>query len=290
MMHRHIQELWTLRSKLNETYPFRDTGGIPILIAGDVFNKWNAPAELINRIGAKMPNNCWAIPGQHDLPNHRLDKLEKSAYRTFCMVGSIINMVHARTFSNYLTVHPFPWEVPFHKNTVVGKAPGMIHMALVHRYCWQKGHGHPGALEEDNVENLSKELHELGYDCAVFGDNHEGFHYDKGPIPIFNCGTFMRRRSDEMGYDPRVGILMSDGKFTTHYQECASEDNLLIKEEPLATTSPDFKEFVRSLFTLGEQAYDFSEHLRKAAGEKKYAPDLLPRAKQMILNILEGMQ
>lgn len=54
---------------------------VPILCAGDVFDRWNSPPELINfAIKHLPPMHC--IPGQHDLPNHSLEDIRRSAYST----------------------------------------------------------------------------------------------------------------------------------------------------------------------------------------------------------------
>ena len=50
---------------------------VPVLCAGDVFDRWNSPPELINFAIKNMPP-MWAVPGQHDLPHHRLDEVHRS--------------------------------------------------------------------------------------------------------------------------------------------------------------------------------------------------------------------
>jgi hypothetical protein len=84
---------------------------IPILIAGDIFDRWNAPAELINFVIAHMPKYTWAIPGQHDLPHHNYDEITKSAYWTLVEAGCIYNIPPHQPVNTHtsLRVHGFPW-------------------------------------------------------------------------------------------------------------------------------------------------------------------------------------
>jgi DNA repair exonuclease SbcCD nuclease subunit len=63
--------------------------GVPVLIAGDVFDRWNAPAELINFAIDHMPTGVLSVPGNHDLPNHDLDQIERSAYWTLVRAGAL---------------------------------------------------------------------------------------------------------------------------------------------------------------------------------------------------------
>ena len=53
----------------------------PIVYAGDIFDKWNSPPELINFAIEHLPKGH-AIPGQHDLPLHNYEDIRKSAYWT----------------------------------------------------------------------------------------------------------------------------------------------------------------------------------------------------------------
>src|SRR5688500_1062308 len=47
---------------------------LPILCAGDIFDKWNAPPELIHFALEHLPDGMICVPGQHDLPNHRMEE------------------------------------------------------------------------------------------------------------------------------------------------------------------------------------------------------------------------
>src|SRR4051812_41246060 len=48
----------------------------PIVVAGDLFQSWREPAELVNFILNQMrPGIAWyAIPGNHDVPHHDPDQ------------------------------------------------------------------------------------------------------------------------------------------------------------------------------------------------------------------------
>ena len=62
----------------------------PVLIAGDIFDRWNASPELINFAMKYLPIvDTYAIPGQHDLPLHNYEDMEKSAYGVLKRAGTI---------------------------------------------------------------------------------------------------------------------------------------------------------------------------------------------------------
>ena len=83
--------------------------GKPILVAGDIFNRWNANPELINFLIEELPI-LHAIPGNHDLPNHSFDEIERSAYWTLVKAGKIIDCT---------TTDPSKVTVMTHNNNVI---------------------------------------------------------------------------------------------------------------------------------------------------------------------------
>mgnify|MGYP000029409979 FL=1 len=183
----------------------------PIVCAGDIFDRWNSPAELINFALAYLPDNMYCIPGQHDLLYHDFNQIVRSAYWTLVEAGKINHLSHDRPLkvSDSLTLHGVPWGHRVPENTEEHKE-GMIHLAAIHAYIWTTGHNYPGASQQAHIREWARLL--SSYDAAVFGDNHKGFLSKTSfDIPILNCGTLMRRKSDELAYIPCVGLLWDDG-------------------------------------------------------------------------------
>lgn len=145
----------------------------PVIYAGDIFDKWNSPPELINFALEQLPPG-YAIPGQHDLPCHAYEDVHKSAYYTLCHSGHLIDLKPnepVEIVKNKVRLHGFPWgHTPY---PCKNKKQDWIDVAVVHDYCWIKNKGYQGAPED---KAMSKHLVRLmGYDLAVFGDNHIQF-------------------------------------------------------------------------------------------------------------------
>ena len=64
---------------LNELRGLHSDYGVPVVIAGDIFDRWNSPPELIRFALDNLPKGAWVIPGQHDLPYHDYGALNRSA-------------------------------------------------------------------------------------------------------------------------------------------------------------------------------------------------------------------
>lgn len=233
----------------------------PIIVAGDVFDDgWRThkcPPELINFAIKHLPP-CYAIPGQHDLPNHRYEDMERSGYWTLVQAG-VIKDLHpgVPVAVGPLVLHGFPWGFPVRKRDVTGDLA--LHVAVVHSYIWDcDEHAHPGAALDNHLSVAEFE----GYDTVIVGDNHKGFVNGR----VMNCGTSMIRKADEVGYRPAVGLLHSDGSVSPHYLDM-SQDRYDVSSEVDQTprSIEGVKKFVDELSGLGgQELYDFRDALVQA--------------------------
>jgi hypothetical protein len=203
------------RGYLNQLRDVADRFAAPILFAGDMCQH-DASPELINEIMASLPPEVYGIPGNHDLPNHDLARIGESAFWTLVEGGKVefLNTAVPIEFPG-VRVTGFPFGVNIHPPPP--KRPNLVEVAIVHDYCWSTGHEFPGAPQDKHVDAWIEKL--KGYDIAVFGDNHRGFYYEGPPFgpKIFNGGTFIRRRSDEINYKPMIGCIYNDGTIQPLY-------------------------------------------------------------------------
>jgi len=262
-MARPLREL----EELQET----DNGCVPIICAGDVFDKWNSLPELINFALEHLPE-MYAIPGQHDLPYHGIEEIEKSAFWTLVEAKKVYPLgvweAGDRWNLDGLCLWGFPWGVKLlgleERNPV-----DSVHMAVVHKYCWTgENHYEGGNLKEHKVDCLAKQL--KGYDIALFGDNHNGFKwFDDVTLPtVFNAGTFMRRTSPEKDCRPMVGLLYEDGTVEKHYLDMSKDkfidDSVSAEAEQ---TMLHLEGFLEGLKGLGEAGLDFEKAMESTLVE-----------------------
>lgn len=230
----------------------------PIIVAGDIFDKWNPPPELINFLLDNLPT-CYAIPGQHDLPFHDYQNIEKSAYWTLVRSGKIVNIWPEEPLGvGNLVLHGFPFGFPV--KPVKKRHSLCLHVAVVHSYIWKKGKGHPNASLETTVAKYKEKLD--SYDASFFGDNHQGFLLVKDAL--MNCGTFIRRKSDEKEYNPMVGLLLEERAIRPHYLDTSIdkkflEDKTVEKEE----NKFNIEGLLKEISDLENSSIDFKEALER---------------------------
>jgi len=242
----------------------------PVLCAGDVFDRWNCSPELINFALENLPDDMYSIPGQHDLPFHRLDSMNQSAYGTMVISNTIVDLgsndhtvddVPGALLNGNIHVFGFPWGSELKPCPCPEEK--FFKIALVHKFVWSKKEtGYYGVSDTEHVSNYLKKL--KGYDVVVFGDNHKGFKVTStktGQI-ILNCGTMMRRTIAEVDYRPRVRLMYSSGIVKLHYLD-TTMDKLDVPNE-VDSRSVDLSAFSDSLENLGEDPLDFYEAIDKA--------------------------
>ena len=236
----------------------KEHGNVPVVCAGDVFDKWHSSPELINWTITHLPK-MYAIPGQHDLPLHNIEDIRRSAYWTLVEVGTIRTIEEPWDEGiDGVLMFGYPWGSAI--EPILPKK-NKVQLAVIHDYVFIRGKSYPGAPDGANLVNHRSRLQ--GYNAAVFGDNHDGFLTKVGGTSVLNCGCLVRRKSDERKYKPAVGLLHNDGLIEQHFLD-ASEDKWLEPEEIIERVeAPGMTEFLEELNQLESDSLDFCEVIRR---------------------------
>ena len=267
-----------------------EENGVPILYAGDIFDHWDQPPELLSFAIQKLPAG-FSIPGQHDLPNHSYDNIERSAYWTLVEAGVLqdiyaeTQVVHKLPLTNpHVRVFGYPWG--FNIEPCEAPSKSYTNIALCHKYVWWDKSKFKDAPKEDRADMRADSRE--GYHTVVYGDNHKGFLLrfgEEGEPVIFNCGTFMRRKIDEVGYKPQVGLIHKSGRVTPHYLQYENEVFLDGDDiEELVEKAFEGAELLEELARLGKFSVDFGEVLLKVCRKNEVAKKVI----SVILSALDG--
>lgn len=197
---------------------------------------------------------AWTVPGQHDLPLHNYDDIKKSAYWTLVQAGLFHDLKPGEKKDTELfTLHGFPWESELVSNLSPKHTFG-FDIAVIHAYVWIKDHAFPNAPDMYRLKCYRKRLR--GYDLAIFGDNHKGFlNRKRSKCTILNCGTLMRRTSDEIEYNPCVGLLYRDGTVKRYELDCSDDVYMNIKTARQVESVLNMCDFIGDLNGLDEEEF-----------------------------------
>jgi DNA repair exonuclease SbcCD nuclease subunit len=274
-----------MRQPIDELSFLSNKWKVPIFCAGDIFDRWNSSPELINWALDNLPT-LYCIPGQHDLPEHAIKQIERSAYWTLVKAGKILHMSHRVDISKRICVWPFPYG----STITTGVTNSKINIAMIHEYNWIKGHSygdHPFAAPCPSVKEYSLKF--KGYDLVFSGDNHIPFTTTlKGKRPFVNCGTLMRRHSNDNDIDPSVWILFENIK-TNEYsvlRHCLNTDDEIYadtSEKDTPVENSQILQLVENLKRLKKNTVDFETTLNLYIK----TTDVPTRVKQEIIKALE---
>lgn len=246
----------------------------PVICAGDIFDTWRSPPELINFALDNLPSNMICIPGQHDLPYHSFKEVKRSAYSVLVNAGKIVCIAgkSMRLSGTQLQLTGVPWG----EHIPEPEEFDGYNVAVVHRYIWIKGKNYINASRNSHASRVERRQQ---YDVMVFGDNHKGFTLTPagtGEAFVINCGGFMRRKIDEIKYQPRIVLLSceAEGLVVTDYMLDCSQDRLfetnrLVGEEVAELDSdPEVSGFLRALRVLSSDSLDFRQAVQSALAQE----------------------
>lgn len=243
----------------------------PIFVAGDVFDRWDSTAALINHTLWTMPDDVYTIPGNHDLPYHNYKELPRSAYWTLVEAKKAIHLSPPGPKDvDAIEIHPFPSG--FDVTPCKSKTNSMVlKVALIHDYIWTAKTGYQGAAQDKRHAPWMEKL--AGYDVAVFGDNHIPWTIQSDTqCSVANCGALIRRKAPEMKNKASVVLLHSNGTLQRHYLDTSKDQwsdtgkQIAKIEEALKI---DLDGFIDTLMTAKNAGYDWKRAVLSYCDEHK---------------------
>ena len=166
----------------------------PVLCAGDYFHQWKSSPLIISLCIEHMPF-VYTVPGNHDLPQHNVELLNKTGLTTLEKAGKagILNDGWCNEFSLSLQVYGIPYGAKIPKlEAAILICHEMIYQQPEH---WQKKNG------SQALAFLKKHK---GYQLIVTGHNHKPFTAEHEGRLLVNPGSLMRMTADQKDYKPRV--------------------------------------------------------------------------------------
>lgn len=273
-----IDEDWyeAMARPLREIKALKKKHDCPAFCTGDIMHTWNkTSSKLINFAIEEFPFD-YAVPGNHDLPYHNIEEIDKSPYHTLELAGVIKTIKEPLEFDKFI-VYGVAWGQepvrPIHN-------PLLLNVALIHAYIWKPGYGFPGAPERALLDRWCNALRD--YHFAAFGDNHKGFMHVENDLTILNCGGFYRRSIDQRDYRPHVGLLYESGAVELHYLDCSqdkmTEDTHLVEIESYA----ELDQFMDYIDQEEDNIYDFEEAVEAYVLQKELEQPVKDQIRRML--------
>lgn len=225
----------------------------PVLNGGDIFQLYYPSPTLINLCLDHFPKRMMAVAGQHDLPDHNIDLIKKSAFYTLAKSGTftfLINQVNWKT-------HSTPTYMPLKGRSIT----------VAHMLVWDKEEPFPNC-PAPRVNKVFKMFPHA--DLILTGDNHQTFTARKGKQLLVNPGSLTRHKADQADHRPCV-FLWSAATNTCRKHYLKIRKNVISREHiDLVNEKKERKEaFIEQLDTEWEIDLSFEDNVSRALTKNK---------------------
>ena len=191
-----------------------------ILHSGDLFHHWKASPYLLSKTIEHLPKNFYSVTGNHDLPQHSMELLNKSSINTLQVAGAI-KILDGCHFGQTP-------EKGFTSIVIKGRK-----ILVWHILTYQGTKPFPGA-EGGMAEGILRKYPQ--YDLIVTGDNHCSFTVEYQGRRLINPGNLTRQTADQADFQPRVALWYSEDNSIEWVnlpiqKDVISRDHLQVKEQ-----------------------------------------------------------
>lgn len=195
---------------------------LPIIDAGDIFHKAKSSPFLEGFAMKNFPNNVFTIPGNHDLPNHKLDDIFNSSLNvlsvhkedlkvlldnTYSFLQNVPNRKNKNVDRKQITLVPFPYGKEI-KDYGLSKEKFDIHMAIIHTLVLSPDEDEWFGGKGDYARAILKKF--PCYDLILTGHNHKSFVVEHEGRLLVNPGSMMRYAANQINHKPCIYLWFDD--------------------------------------------------------------------------------
>jgi DNA repair exonuclease SbcCD nuclease subunit len=165
-----------------------------VINAGDLFDHWKPSPNLLRQTIEHIPNNFYSIYGQHDLPQHNLQLVNKCGMNVLQAADklTVLDAVHWGQKPDGIKRVDFSGTgevLVWHVMNYVGRLP------------W------PGCTDYSAMNILKKYSQ---YTTILTGDNHRTFTAEYQGRILINPGSLMRMDADQINHKPCVFLWYAE--------------------------------------------------------------------------------
>lgn len=245
--------------KVRQIRELQEEHDCPVVMSGDLFHHWKPSPYLLSKTLKNLPKKFYLVAGNHDLPQHNLELIEKSGLQVLiearpdillseCHWGQepdkgSLNQVTFEPANN----PPLPGKerkvLVWHVMTYMGKPP------------W------PGCQDLPGHKLLKKYPQ---FDLILTGHNHMTFATEMDGRWLVNPGSITRQTSDQINHQPCVYLwYREDNSVERKFLEVS--DNVISREHITKKEQRDERiaAFVEKLNDDWEGTVSFEENLER---------------------------
>lgn len=231
--------------------------GANVAIDGDICHRSHIHPSLITMFlqeAAEFGGNIFIIPGQHDLPYHSMEYVDRSSFGN-------LRAAMAMRESNIMDAGDRGLTIPF------GKLEERVYednteFLFLHQLTFASPADMPPTDEGVLADDLLDRFPNISYICL--GDNHRHFVVQRGDRYVINPGCLLRQSADLIDYEPGFYVLDTAGRGKVEFVKVPDAGKVSNEHITKEKERDDrIEAFVASLEKGQEMSLDFVHNLRE---------------------------
>ena len=270
-----IDEDWieTQRQALAQIVKISKEKKAPVIVVGDLFHSNSDVSfeciQMVQQMADEL-GELYILAGNHDLPYHSSENLEKSAIGVLLNSSRIFNI---KTFTDSEKISASNFDEPDDKNAEI---------VFKHTLVFPDAKSIPPNCDGTTAKELLEEFPNAEW--IFTGDYHHNFHYEKNGRHVVNSGCLLRQASDFKDYQCGVYFVDTDRNIVEFISIIDSEqlidDSYILQENE---REERIDNFVQKLKDTESVSLDFLANVETALQSNELESDL----KEVIEELLE---
>ena len=193
----------TQERALKQIRLFANKNDCPVFVVGDIFHSIGETnfqcIQMIQRMARKLDNGLYMLAGNHDLPYHSSENLDRSA------VGILLRSYGIGKIKDYFNnieienVSAANFDEEDNKDAEI---------VFKHVLCFPDMKSLPPNVDALTAKDLLSEFPNAKW--IFTGDMHKNFHYEKNGRHVVNPGCMLRQAVDFKDYQPGFYFIDTD--------------------------------------------------------------------------------
>ncbi len=239
------------KNKLEQIKKVQVENNCPVFDCGDLLDNYRSSPFLEGWLIDNLPDNFYTIAGNHDLPQHRIEDIDKGSLGVLIKSKKIKLVNYEYIDTDKVGIYGFNYDELNEKYNLENDT---IKIALIHEFI--SIDKFPGSITPDE---LCQKLQ--GFDYIFCGHNHTNFEKQVGKTKVVNIGSMLRMDADQINYKPAYYVMYED--FTIEKRYFDIQDNVIDRKyiDDKNKTNEKLEAFISSLNGKYEISNSFKNNI-----------------------------
>jgi len=281
-----LDEDWikTQKNALNQIAKYARENEADVIVIGDIFHSTNETTNeiigLVQELAAQLFEECgkslYILAGNHDLPQHNLDNIHRSAFNILINSKNIFHIDKLQINNNYVSGSDYGAD-----------DDGEVSIVFKHILCFPENEKLPPNNKIVKPSELLKQLPNAKY--IFTGDYHRYFYFTKNKRALLNPGCLLRQAADMIDYNTVVVLIDFNGDTKnelTHSVLPIVDDEKMVTDEYIENEvmrNSRIEAFIERIKENEHVTFDFIDNVHNMMKNNKIENNV----KDIILELME---